>query len=191
MTIEPVETSLSAAELFDMPDDSESPWWPSEEMPGAEDGEWLEAEQMPKGKYFIGDPCYVLDDFQLEVPQGIAHDLDGIGRVFWVSVDNLSGSTDSGRTYYYDSMSVGIVPIDHLTPGQWAALKHRGRLIEWTNGDVLPDDECEDWEGATMVGIDFCGNVYLGNDWWFTYDFVNSSLLPESLYHLRSSDDEG
>ena len=190
MMIQPIETNLTASELFDQPDLSASPWWPEEGMPGAEGYHpWLEADQIPRGKYFIGDPCHVIPDYHSEVPEGIAIDIDGIGRVFWVSVDNLGCCTEECSNYCYDSMAVGIIPVDHLTPGHWAALKSIGRLIEWTNGDLIPDDEDEDWEGATCVGIDFLGNVYLGNDWWFTADFEENSLFPDSLAHLKTSSD--
>lgn len=185
--IEPIETNLSASELFDQPDLSSSPWWPEEDMPGANGEPWLEVERLPRGKYFIGDPCHVFPEYHFRVPEGAALDIEGIGRVFWVSMDDFGCCTDQITSYYYDSMAVGIFPVDHLSPGHWAALKTVGRLIEWTNGDLIPEDEDEDWENATCVGFDFLGNVYLGNDWWFTHDFEENPLFPQSLAHLRSA----
>jgi hypothetical protein len=186
--INPTPVDSSESELFDKPDSSDSPWWPEEDMPGAEGEPWKEVENFPRGKYFIGDPCHVFAEYYSYAPEGIATDIDGIGRVFWVGVDNLYGSTDEESDYVYDSMAVGIFPVDHLDPDDWASLKKCGRLIEWQNGGVLEDEDEDDWEGATCVGIDFLGNVYLGNDWWLTYDFLESELLPSSLSHLKSDD---
>lgn len=183
--VDPIPTILTESELYDKPDTSQPLWWPDEDMPGADDEPWREAEHFPRGKYFIGDPCLAFPNYQSFVDEGVATDVDGIGRVFWVSVDNLAVSTDEISNYCYDSMAIGIVPVDHLTPGHWAALKMVGRLIKWDNGGLLEDENDDDWESATFVGIDFMGNVFLGNDWWFTYDFLESDLFPSSLSHLK------
>ena len=188
MLVDPIETDLGAPELFEDPDPNESPWWPQEDMPGAEGEPWRDVDQFPKGKYFIGDPCHVISDYFGLVPEGMAIDLDGIGRVFWVSIDGLTQGTDADGFYSCDSMAIGIVPVDHLEPGHWAALKKLGRLIEWKTGDYLPDDEDDDWEGPTCAGIDFLGNVYLGNDWWFSDEFLEGELLPDSLSFLKVED---
>ena len=187
--VDPIPTILTESELFDKPGTSKPLWWPDEDMPEADGEPWKESEQMPRGKYFIGDPCLVFPDYQSFVQEGVATDVEGIGRIFWVSVDELAISTDEHSNYCYDSMAVGIIPVDHLTPGHWASLKLVGRLIKWGNGGLLDNEYDDDWEPATCVGIDFLGNVYLGNDWWLTYDFLDSPLLPESLSHLKFEDE--
>jgi hypothetical protein len=184
----PVETSLTAEELFDRPPftPDDTPYWPGEADSDEGIQWWQEYDEMPRGKYFIGDPCHVVDDYFSLTEEKEVVDVEGVGRMFWVSIDGLQQATDPDTSYCCDSMAIGITCVDHLTPGHWAALKALGRLIEWTNGDPLPADEDEEWEKSTVVGIDYAGNVFLGSDWWFTSDFIESSQLPESFSHLKN-----
>lgn len=169
--IDPIETSLTEKELFQ--------WTPETKVDYEPDDESItDSISLPRGKYFVGDPCHALteDAYQilLATDHGEECDIEGVGRCVYFANEFEGGSNDL-PTYTFDSSQLGITCIDNLDPGYWARLKELGDIFELAWGDPLPEDPEEDWENAGAVLIDAQGSVLLGRDWFWHYSSTQAA----------------
>ena len=170
--IDPIQTDLAEQELFISKSEAKVDYEPEEDS-------IIDSIALPRGKYFVGDPCYALssESYQelLAYDYSEECDLEGVGRCVYFE-NNFEGGSDDSIDYTFDSGQLGIVCVDNLTLGHWARLHELGNLFELTSGDPLPGDDEEDWENAGAVLIDNQGNVMLGRDWFWHYASEQAQL---------------
>ena len=159
MPITPLSTHQTEQQLFNQPEPQRSrpTYCSGDSIYNPEDYGWSydEVFDIPAGKYFLGDPTFVLDE--LDVIAGSYEELetDGIGVVIRFFVPYAGGvyEDEEGHLHQCPCGSLGVVPIGHLTPGHWAALREVGRIVDF-------DDEFQ-------VQLDSQGNLFLGWNWIF------------------------
>lgn len=164
--IDPIHTSLTADELFALevsfsqreafhPDDFEDVF-----------------DFLP-GRYFVGDPCYALEsdkwDELLNHPTGWFANIKNLGRCIYF--DHPQVADDEGKDYPTDSGCIGIVPIDNLSNGHFAALKIYGRIIQFPKADSYHPQTKDNPDPAFSVMTTPGGSIYLGWNWFISvYD---------------------
>jgi hypothetical protein len=158
--IDPIETTLTAAQLFSQE--------PSADRVSFEPEEFEDSFDFPNGRYFIGDPCYALSSSEwaelISGPSGCIVDIEGAGRGIYF--DHPWIADDEGMEYPADSGCIGVAPINNLTPGHLARLKQLGRIIDFDNGDPLPIDAEDAWYPAFSVMTTANGSLSLGWNWF-------------------------
>lgn len=114
----------------------------------------------PPGKYFLGDPSFVLDDIDVISGEFEDFEVEGLGRVVRFPARDAGGVHEDEEGYFHQCPcgSLGVVPIGHLGPTRWAALREVGRIVDF-------DDEFQ-------VQLDSQGNVFLGWNWLFIGDEI-------------------
>lgn len=172
--IDPIPTALTEHDLFSWEPEAKVDYEPDEDS-------IVDSIGLPRGKYFVGDPCYALDDDAyrelLSCDYGEECDINGVGRCVYFE-NHFEGGSDDSIDYTFDSGQLGIVCVDNLSLGHWARLKELGNLFEFTWGDTLPDDQ-DEWENAGAVLIDNQQNIMLGRDWFWHYNSEQSQKWRE------------
>ncbi len=159
MPITPIEALLGESELFKQPEPkSKRPIYRSGSSFYNPEDYGLDYEEffdLPAGKYFLGDPSFVHDDIGVVAGDYEEHEAEG-GRYLCFPMRYAGGVylDEEGHPHQCPCGSLGVIPIGHLTPGHWAALKEVGRIIDF-------NDEFQ-------VQLDSHGNIYLGWNWIFT-----------------------
>lgn len=161
--IDPIPTDLTEQEIFKWNKEVKVEYEPDEDSV-------VEAISLPRGRYFVGDPCYALDDdaYQelLSCDYGEECDIKGVGRCVYFE-NTFEGGSDDSIAYTFDSGQIGIICVDNLGIGVLARLRELGNLFEFAWGDHLPADDDEEWESAGSVLVDRQGNIMLGKDWFW------------------------
>lgn len=118
----------------------------------------------PPGKYFLGDPSFVLDEIDAVSGEYEDTEIEGVGRFVRFPVPYTGGVYEDEEGYPHECPcgSLGVVPIGHLGPTRWAALRNVGRIV--------------DFEDEFQVQLDSNGNVYLGWNWLF----IGEEVPPEA-----------
>jgi hypothetical protein len=121
-------------------------------------------EKLKKGKYYIGDPCYIFGDSWVEVLNQTDYFNDGeIVKAF--GKDCIAGGTSYGdgiykdnhkRKYWVDAGLMGCLPISLINKDK----KYTKKNIEESEGMHIIDFK-EDFEVSISSGIFKFGNIII------------------------------
>jgi hypothetical protein len=154
-----MDRSISASDLFRQPT-------PVRQRPTYRSGNSIynpedynesydEIFDLAPGKYFVGDPSYVISE--LEPINGAYEDeiIEGIGRMIRFAAPDAGGVHEDEEGFPHDcpTGSLGVIQIDLLSPSDWRELRKHGRLLEFTE--------------EFQVQLDSSGNIFLGWNWLF------------------------
>lgn len=120
--------------------------------------------ELKSGKYFVGDPCYVIDhnvkeqnntwDHFCEHSFGRDAEEPFIDEVTGISIqacstmhgDGLYPGSD-GIEYAVDAGIIGVASIDHMTEEQITELKKLGRIVEFSGAPEV-------YSGGSIIYVD-------------------------------------
>lgn len=124
------------------------------------------AVEMPAGKYYVGDPCYVVPDhrwiewLELADPDReglkiLVADLDGhsILGIGTAHGDGCYEDTTHGHTYPVDAGLIGVTPVE-IADGEQASA-NLCRIVEFTEPFT-----CEYDDGTIILG-----HISINTDW--------------------------
>ena len=110
------------------------------------------------------------------IPDDDYLDIEGLGRVaaFRVRGDGCY-LDEEGHPHYVDSGTLGVVPIDELSPEEWIRLKGLGRIIDLDSSrrpsmPYCDEDGAPNFDSVFSAMTDENGNLFLGWNWFFIGD---------------------